>query len=145
RRAFQQALDAASMNMVALRQIHSDVAHVVSVPPVNPLQGDAVMTRESGLLLAVQTADCVPILLADTVRRVVAAIHAGWRGTLARIATKTLGRMQLEWGTRPRDIVAAIGPAIGGCSYDVGPEVAQAFASQFANAAEWFEGPFERL
>jgi YfiH family protein len=87
----------------------------------------------------------VPILLADTRQRAVAAIHAGWRGTLARIVVKTLGRMQMEFGTRPRDIVAALGPAIGRCCYEVGPEVAQAFAAQFPGAADWFDGPFDQL
>jgi purine-nucleoside/S-methyl-5'-thioadenosine phosphorylase / adenosine deaminase len=76
---------------------------------------------------------------------VVAAIHAGWRGTLARIAVKALGRMHMEFGTRPRDVVAALGPAIGRCCYEVGPEVAQAFAAQFPAAADWFDGPFDQL
>jgi hypothetical protein len=109
------------------------------------LQGDALLTSQPGLLLAVQTADCVPILLADPARRAVAAVHAGWRGTLARVVAKTVGRMRLEFGTRPADIVAAIGPAIGRCCYEVGPEVAQAFLAQFPAAAEWFDGPFDRL
>lgn len=108
-------------------------------------QCDAALTRQPGLLLAVQTADCVPILLVDTERRCVAAIHAGWRGTLARIAAKTLGRMRVEFGTRPENVTAALGPAIGRCCYEVGPEVAQAFSGQFAPAAEWFDGPFARL
>ena len=103
------------------------------------------MTRTRGLLLGVQTADCVPILLADTRHRVVAAIHAGWRGTLARIAVKALGRMRMEFGTRPRDIVAALGPAIGRCCYEVGSDVARSFAAQFRNAADWFDGPFDQL
>ena len=92
------------------------------------------------MLLAVQTADCVPILLADTKNRAVAAIHSGWRGTLRRIAEKTLGRMQMDYGTRPADVIAAIGPAIGGCCYEVGSEVAREFASQFSEAREWFVG-----
>jgi YfiH family protein len=109
------------------------------------LRGDALATRTPGLLLGVQAADCVPILLADARNHAVAAIHAGWRGTLARIAVKTLGRMRMEFGTRPRDVVAAVGPAIGRCCYNVGPEVAQAFAMQFPHAAEWFDGPFDQL
>jgi len=133
------------MRVIALHQIHSDVVHIVSDAPPEPLHGDAVMTRAPGLLLAVQTADCVPILLADTKHRAVAAVHAGWRGTLARIAAKTIGRMRAELGTRPEDVVAVLGPAIGRCCYEVGPEVALAFSGQFANAAEWFDGPFERL
>ena len=135
----------ASEKLVTLRQIHSDVVHVFSKAPVRPPQGDAAICRRSALLLGIQTADCVPILLADPRRRVAGAVHAGWRATLARIVTKTLGRMRLEFGTRPEDVLAALGPAIGPCCYEVGPEVAQAFAGQFAQAAEWFEGRFERL
>jgi polyphenol oxidase len=131
--------------LITVRQIHSDVVHVSSTASAKPLQGDAILCGQPGLLLGIQTADCVPILVADPQRRVVAAVHAGWRGTLARIAAKTLGRMQLEFGTRPEDVIAALGPAIGPCCYEVGPEVAQAFSGQFAEAAEWFEGPFERL
>ena len=132
-------------SLITLRQIHSDVAHMFSKPSAEPRQGDALLCSQPGLLLAIQTADCVPILLADPRHRVVAAVHAGWRGTLARVAAKALGRMQLEFGTRPQDVIAALGPAIGPCCYEVGPEVAHAFATQFAAAAEWFEGPFERL
>ncbi len=158
------ALAAEHWPLIALRQIHSDMVQVIRNPAQNPeapssrasgeetklpastpLQGDALLTAQAGLLLAAQTADCVPILLVDAKRRVVAAIHAGWRGTLARIAAKTLGRMRLEFGTRPADVVAAIGPAIGRCCYEVGPEVAQAFLGQFPAAPEWFDGPFDRL
>lgn len=132
-------------SLIPLRQIHSDVAHVFLKPPAEPPRGDALLCSQLGLLLGIQTADCVPILLADRRHRVVAAVHAGWRGTLARVASKTLGRMRLEFGTRPEDVIAALGPAIGPCCYEVGPEVAQAFSAQFAGATEWFEGPFERL
>jgi YfiH family protein len=146
RAAFAVALAAREMPLVAMRQFHSDVIYLASAPPEEEApRADALATRASGLLLGVQTADCVPILLADTRRRVVAAIHAGWRGTLARIAIKTLGRMRMEFGTRSRDVVAALGPAIGRCCYEVGPEVAQAFAMQFPAAADWFDGPFEQL
>jgi hypothetical protein len=163
RRKFLGTLEAEDMPLVTLRQIHSDVAHLIPSPaterpaPAAPsakpsavssapqLQGDALLTCQPGLLLAAQTADCVPILLADTARRAVAAVHAGWRGTLARVVAKTVGRMRLEFGTRPADIVAAIGPAIGRCCYEVGPEVAQAFLAQFPSAAQWFDGPFDRL
>ena len=150
------ALGAAEMPLATLRQVHSDVAHIVCAPPAVDRAGsppairaaspppatDAAITRDSGVLLTVQTADCVPILLADTRQRIVAAVHAGWRGTLARIAVKTLGRMQQEFGTRPQDVVAALGPAIGRCCYEVGPEVAQQFAAKFGDAADWFDGPF---
>jgi YfiH family protein len=135
----------AEQSLITLRQIHSDVVHIFSEAPEEAPRGDAALSGQAGLLLGIQTADCVPILLADTKRRVVGAVHAGWRGTLARLVAKTLGRMRLEFGTRPEDVVAALGPAIGPCCYEVGPEVAQAFSGQFAGAAEWFEGPFERL
>ena len=144
---FAAAIGAAKMPLIALRQIHSDVAYVfpVSVSSNEPCRGDASITRQPELLLGVQTADCVPILLADARRRIVAAVHAGWRGTLARIAAKALGRLRVEFGTRPEDVVAALGPAIGRCCYEVGPEVALAFSGQFAQAGDWFDGPFERL
>lgn len=145
RRQLLRAVGAEGMALMPLRQIHSDAVHVFFNGEEQAPNADAAMTREQGLLLAVQTADCVPILLVDTRQRVVAAVHAGWRGTLARIAVKALGRMRLEFGTRPGDVIAALGPAIGRCCYEVGPEVAQAFSGQFAPAAEWFDGPFERL
>ena len=145
RTKFLAAIGAGGMPLVTLRQFHSDVIHLAVAPGEEVPKADALITGTPGLLLGVQTADCVPILLADTRRRVVAAIHAGWRGTLARIAVKTLGRMSMEFGTEPRDVVAALGPAIGQSCYEVGPEVAQAFAAQFPSAAEWFDGPFDQL
>ena len=163
REKFFRAIGAGKMRVAALRQIHSDVVHVVvrvtdsgnepagdtdspgPQPPDAAPQGDALITREPGVLLVVQTADCVPILLADPKRRAIAAIHSGWRGTARRIAAKTLGRMQMEFGTEPEDVVAALGPAIGQSCYEVGTEVAAEFQAQFPNAREWFEGPFDRL
>lgn len=145
RRAFLSALGTDEMQLATLQQFHSDIICVFDRPPQEPPHGDASITRAPGLILGVQTADCVPILLADTKRRVAAAVHAGWRGTLKRIVMKTIGRMQMVFGTRPKDIIAVMGPAIGRCCYEVGPEVAQAFATQFAVARDWFEGPFDQL
>lgn len=149
RKKFFAALGAAELRVVTLRQIHSDIIHIVGAEDVlrgDPAPGgDALITRESGVLLVVQTADCIPILLADTKQRAIAAIHSGWRGTAQRIAEKTLGRMQMEFHTRPQDVLAALGPGIGGCCYEVGHEVVKEFAAKFANAREWFAGPFEAL
>jgi YfiH family protein len=145
RAKFTAAIPAGEMRLVTLRQFHSDVVQVADAPVEEAPKADALATRAAGLLLGVQTADCVPILLADVRHRAVAAIHAGWRGTLARVAVKTLGRMQMEFGTRPRDVVAALGPAIGRCCYEVGSDVARSFAAQFPNATEWFDGPFDQL
>ena len=139
RRRFQNALGAQDLSQIALKQIHSDVIHPFEAAPAEPRRGDASITASPGLLLAVQTADCVPILLVDPKKQSVAAIHAGWRGTLARIAPKAVGQMQMRWGSKPADILAALGPAIGGCCYEVGTEVAMQFTSQFANARDWFD------
>ncbi len=128
----------ARMELVTLRQIHSDVIHSIEGRLAQAPRGDAAVTRAAGLLLSVQTADCLPILLVDAKRRAVAAVHAGWRGTLQRITEKTLGRMRMLYGTRPAEVLAAIGPGIGACCYEVGHEVVQAFASQFAKARDWF-------
>ncbi len=101
-------------------------------------KADGLMTDESGLLLAVKTADCIPILVADRKRRAVAAFHAGWRGTVQRIVESGIGRMRLQFGSRPEDLMAAIGPGIGPCCYAVGEEVLSSFESQFSYARELF-------
>lgn len=148
RRVFFHAVGADGMRAVTLRQIHSDIIHRVDSPDRaagDPPGGDALFTRAPGCLLAIQTADCVPILLADPKQRAIAAIHAGWRGTVRRIAAKTLGRMQMEFGTRPQDVVAALGPSIGRCCYEVGEDVAREFHAQFPEARQWFDGPFDAL
>ncbi len=146
---FFAALRASKMRVVALRQIHSDIVHLIGDAQApqgdQALQGDALITREPGVLLTIQTADCIPILLADIKQRAVAAIHSGWRGTAQRIAEKTLGRMQMEFGTRPQDVIAALGPGIGGCCYEVGHEVVKEFTAKFPNAPDWFTGPFDAL
>ncbi len=101
-------------------------------------KGDGLMTDQPGLLLGIQTADCIPVLVADRKRRAVAAFHAGWRGTVKRIVETGVGRMRLEFGSRPEDLIAAIGPGIGPCCYAVGEEVLSEFESQFAYARELF-------
>jgi YfiH family protein len=139
RRRFQTAAGAPDLPLVALKQFHSDVIHVFDTAPTDPCSGDASITNRPGLLLAIQTADCVPILLVDPKKRAIAAIHAGWHGTLARIAAKTIGKMQMHFGTNPRDLLAAIGPSIGPCCYEVGTEVATQFLSQFPDAPDYFD------
>jgi YfiH family protein len=139
RSRFQSPLGAEDLALVALSQIHSDVVHFFDSPPAAPCRGDALTTNRPDLLLAVQTADCVPILFVDLRNRAVAAVHAGWRGTLQRIVTKAIGKMHMHFGTKPANVLAAIGPSIGGCCYEVGTEVASAFQSQFPNASDWFD------
>lgn len=102
------------------------------------LVGDGLITTHPGILLAIKTADCMPVILADTKRRVVGVFHAGWRGTLLRIAEKGVGEMRRWFGSRPEDIQAALGPSIRSCCYSVGEEVRDHFRSQFAYADELF-------
>jgi YfiH family protein len=149
RAKFYSALAAGKMRVAGLRQIHSDIVHVVGAAEFpqgeEAPKGDALITREAGVLLTIQTADCIPVLLVDSRHRAVAAIHSGWRGTAQRIAEKALGRMQMEFGTRPQDVIAALGPGIGGCCYEVGHEVVKEFTAKFPNAREWFTGPVDAL
>jgi YfiH family protein len=139
RRALQKALGAQEFTLSTLRQIHSDVVHAFSAAPGAPCKGDASTTNTPELLLGTQTADCIPILLVDPKKRAVAAIHAGWRGTLRRIAQKTVGRMQMEFASKPADLVAAIGPSIGPCCYEVSADFVTKFAAQFPDATEFFD------
>ena len=124
--------------LVTLRQIHSDLIHCVAGLPKEPLVGDGLITRAPGILLGIQTADCLPVVLVDTKQRAVGVFHAGWRGTVKRIVEKGVGEMRRYFGTLPRNITAAVGPGIRACCYDVGPEVRQQFESQFAYAEDLF-------
>ncbi|MDP2337868.1 MAG: peptidoglycan editing factor PgeF [Bacteroidota bacterium] len=119
------------------RQTHSDHVEVATSASgsFDFTHTDALITNESGLFICVQTADCVPVLLYDPQKKVVAAIHAGWRGTVAKIAQKTVQRMTLEYGCNPADIVAGIGPSIHMHAYEVGSEVVEAVHSSFSNSA----------
>ena len=124
--------------LITLRQVHSDLIRCVSEIPQPSLTGDGLLTRTPGLLLAILTADCLPVILVDTQRRAVGVFHAGWRGTVKRIAEKGVGEMHRCFGTRPRDLRAAIGPGVHGCCYAVGPEVRTRFESQFEYGSKLF-------
>ncbi len=91
---------------------------------------DALITRTPGCCICISTADCIPILLYDTRHRAVAAVHAGWRGTVNRILAKTLHRMQTVYGTEGKDVIACIGPGISLASFEVGDEVHEAFRAE---------------
>jgi YfiH family protein len=124
--------------LVTLRQIHSDLIHRVERMP-DPLPvGDGLITDVPELLLAVQTADCLPVIVVDRKRRAVGVFHAGWRGTLKRIVEKGVGEMRRHFGSDPRNLAAAIGPGVHGCCYEVGEEVRNKFESQFAYAGALF-------
>jgi polyphenol oxidase len=139
-----------SFALVTERQIHSAISHVIreqdepfsgKLPTPEGkaiLEGDGLMTNLSGIMLGVGTADCVPVLVADVKNRAVAAFHAGWRGTAARIVEHGIAKMTKEYGSHPADLIAAIGPSIGSCCYAIGEEVRTAFATQFDYADNLF-------
>jgi hypothetical protein len=147
RRLLAEAISGdAATPLITLRQIHSNLLVVATAADANrerPWKGDGIMTAEPGLLLGIQTADCIPVLVADRKRHAVAAFHAGWRGTVKRIVEAGIGRMRLEFGSRPEDLVAAIGPGVGTCCYAIGEEVFSAFESQFTYAQELFREVYD--
>jgi YfiH family protein len=147
RRLLAEAITSnAATPLIALRQFHSNrIVHAVSADASrkHPHKADGQMTADPGLLLAIQTADCIPVLVADRKQRAVAAFHAGWRGTLKRIVESGVGRMRLAFGSRPQDLIAAIGPGIGLCCYAVGEEVLSEFESQFSYARDLFREVYD--
>jgi len=130
--------------LVTLRQIHSDLIHYVDRVPERPPAGDGLITDTPGLLIAVQVADCLPVIVVDKKRRAIGVFHAGWRGTVKRIVEKGVGEMRKHLATDPRDLVAAIGPGVHACCYEVGEEVRAQFEAQFAYAAKLFREVKER-
>ena len=116
-------------------QVHSDRIVIIDNPNITPeviksQEADGIITDVKGVSIGILTADCVPVLLFDRKKRVVAAIHAGWKGTASKISAKAVEIMMERFGSRPQDITAAIGPAIGPCCYEVGEEVVSAFGHQ---------------
>ncbi len=120
---FRKNMEWANFKPLFLRQVHSDVVYSIEEVPLKNPRGDALITRLSGLLLVIKSADCLPVLLVDIGRRVVAAAHCGWKGTLHRILEKTVRGMKDRHGSKPEEILAAFGPCIGAGCYEVGEEV----------------------
>ncbi len=138
RAAFFRKLGVDAWEKVWLSQIHSDLIWPVERVPEHTLSGDGLITATPGLLLVIRTADCLPVLLVDPKRHAVGAFHAGWRGTLQRVAEKGVGEMRRCFGSHPEDLQAAIGPGIHACCYQVGEEVREQFAAQFPYWKELF-------
>jgi hypothetical protein len=107
-----------------MRQVHG--ATVVIAPWEGTPEADAAVATDPGLLVGISTADCLPVLLVDPRRRAVAAVHAGWRGTASRVVARAVEAL-IAGGSRPADLVAALGPGIGPCCYEVGEELRAAF------------------
>lgn len=143
--------DMAGLQLVTLRQVHSALVQSVhgdsgvwegklqTAEGKAVLEGDGLMTDLPGVMLGIQTADCVPVLVVDVEKRAVAAFHAGWRGTVARIVEHGIAQMRLEYGSRPENLMAAVGPSIGTCCYAVGEEVRSEFGEQFEYAEDLFK------
>jgi YfiH family protein len=141
RAQFLAALGAPGWPIIKLRQVHSGTVLDIDDTSAasDPVDGDAVVTSIPGIILGVLTADCVPILIADSSGRAVAAIHAGWRGTAARIAENAAERLIEKFRIEPSQLIAAIGPHIGSCCYEIGEEVASEISdgSAILRRAEW--------
>jgi YfiH family protein len=147
RRSFFERLGAVAQNgdpwpSVLMRQVHSSLVHRITEMPQQPLAGDGLITDRPGIVLSVRVADCLPVLLVDPVRRAVGAFHAGWRGTLTRIVEKGVGELRRQFGSDPAEVVAAVGPGIHRCCYEVSEDFRDKFASQFTYANGLFEEVF---
>lgn len=153
---FLDRLGVDTLALASLRQIHSSVVYRVSSDESGALRytpsgyapgdavgaadlsGDALLTDQPGILLSVRIADCAPILLVDPAPHAIAVVHAGWRGLLQRIAEKTVGEMRRTFHSQPEELLAAVGPSIRVCCYEVGPEVVEGFRSQFTQCESYF-------
>jgi YfiH family protein len=129
---------ASAITLVTLRQIHSDLIRRIPENTSGVPAGDGLVSDVPGLLLGIQTADCLPVMLVDRRIRAVGVFHAGWRGTVKRIVEKGVGEMRRLFGSRASDLEAAIGPGIHSCCYSVGEEVREDFHSQFGYAQALF-------
>ena len=116
--------------LATVKQVHSSTCVAAEGRSGVLAEADALLEDRPGGVVAVKTADCIPVLLADARNRDVAAVHAGWRGTAAHIVERAVEAMAARFGTRAADLHAAIGPGIGKCCYEVGPEVSAQFGLQ---------------
>ncbi|HNY41271.1 MAG TPA: peptidoglycan editing factor PgeF [Bryobacteraceae bacterium] len=133
--SFGTALAAPGDGYLVLHQVHG--TRLVDASEWNPqLSADALATPQPGTRIAVKTADCVPILLADPVRHVVAAVHAGWRGTASGIASHSVSTLEQRYGCRPRDLLATFGPSIGPCCFEVDPDAGLCFQAIFPERSD---------
>lgn len=156
RRQFLAQLGGEDFALASLRQIHSSHVYQVARGAREKLEyrpcgipfpelsteklpaGDSLLTDQTGILLSVRGADCLLVLLVDPEQRVVAAVHAGWRGALGRVIEKAAGEMRRIFGSRPEQLLAALGPSIRACCYEVGEEVVDAFHGCFQGADGFF-------
>ena len=147
-RSLADTIGVSADSVVSLNQVHGrDVIVVGAAVPQERPRADALVSHAPDIALVVRAADCVPLLIGDMRTGAVGAVHAGWRGTAARVAVAAIQAMTREFGSRPSDLMVAIGPAIGPCCYDVGSDVVDAFAAAGHERYlidRWFLTPRER-
>lgn len=136
RRRFSRQLRIPLSHCVTVRQVHGDDCWVIDrESPLSEIDGekgyDILITDRRGILLGIQTADCLPLLMYDPKRSVVAAIHAGWRGTYLGVVGKAVHQMEVRFGSDPRDMVALLGPSIGSCCYEFGADPIEDFKRRY--------------
>jgi YfiH family protein len=133
RRCFLSALHLEDAHLITLRQVHSNCVYIIEdiSGRWNQSEGDALATRVENVALAVNVADCIPILIADPVNNAVAAVHSGWRGTLSRVLLQTIREMQQAFNSNPATLLVAVGPGIRACCFEVGMEVAGLFGEKY--------------
>ncbi|MDY5213109.1 peptidoglycan editing factor PgeF [Intestinibacter sp.] len=124
-------------NLSKNKQIHSNIVNKVDKDNIGQIiDGDAIITNEKNVPLLILTADCVPVVLVDTINKAVGLAHAGWRGTYGKICAETLQSMKENYNTKPEDVVAIIGPSIGKCCYEVSYDLVEKFSALLSNADE---------
>lgn len=124
-------------NLSKNKQIHSNIVNKVDKDNIGQIiDGDAIITNEKNVPLLILTADCVPVVLVDTINKAVGLVHAGWRGTYGKICAETLQSMKENYNTKPEDVVAIIGPSIGKCCYEVSYDLVEKFSALLPNADE---------
>ncbi|NOR74900.1 MAG: peptidoglycan editing factor PgeF, partial [Draconibacterium sp.] len=135
RKQLAEKLNINASQLLFPRQTHTScVAEITDIPNTEIKETDALVTNQLGICLCVQTADCVPILLFDPVGKVIAAVHAGWRGTINKIIEVVIQKMVLKYNSSPPNILTAIGPSISNEIYEVGDEVIRAARKTIPNA-----------
>ncbi|VAV84433.1 FIG00003370: Multicopper polyphenol oxidase [hydrothermal vent metagenome] len=137
RRRIRECFGVEDRNLIIVTQVHgTEVINIEKELPPETAEADAIITARSDIAVAVQTADCVPILFFDPDKNIICAAHAGWRGTLGNIAGKTVTAMKKNYGSDPAKIRAAIGPSIGPCCYEVSTELIGRFHDTLNHAGQ---------
>lgn len=133
----KKAVGVHDLKIVTMKQVHGDrIIEVKDKSLKEAGEADGIVTDERGIFLAVLTADCVPILFTVPGRTVVAAVHAGWRGTLAGIAAKALELLKTRYGVASSSVEVALGPSIGPCCYEIGTDVSAPLLDRWGSMAE---------